>query len=111
MRSKSEQLAQIRVAATCPVSEIEDSPAMALTHCYDYHHHHPDDVLNEVSGKIGTSAESKVNPGPSQLEGDDSAACRILGKTINSAFCRTFYYIGKLQTFCHDSAFCNFFIW
>ena len=64
MRSKSEQLAQIRVAATCPVSEIEDSPAMALTYCYDYHHHHPDDVLNEVSGKIGTSAESKVNPGP-----------------------------------------------
>ena len=33
MRSKSEKLAQTRVAATCPVSEVEgedDSPAMAV---------------------------------------------------------------------------------
>ena len=46
-----------------------------------------------------------------QLEGDNSATCRIFCKTKNSAKCRMFYHIRKLQNAESWQNVCNFLIW
>ena len=46
-----------------------------------------------------------------QLEGDNSATCRIFCKTKNSAKCRMFYQIRKLQNAKSWQNVCNFLIW